>query len=110
MGKIIAIANQKGGAGETTTTLNLSTAIAEKNKKVLLVNCDPQASLTISCGIEMQKLEKFLYDAIKEEIRHKRLTEKYGRALRQLLKKAITNLKTQEKERKENQKNRLMLC
>lgn len=47
---ILAIANQKGGVGKTTTTANLGIGLARQNKRVLLVDCDPQASLTISLG------------------------------------------------------------
>jgi len=72
MAKIIAIVNQKGGVGKTTTTLNLGAYLAEAGKTVLLVDLDPQANATSGIGIEHQKLEVGIYEAL---LGHKSLPE-----------------------------------
>ena len=62
MGKIIAITNQKGGVGKTTTAINLSAAMADKGKKVLVVDIDPQGNTTSGLGIEKNELENTVYE------------------------------------------------
>lgn len=64
MGKIIAIANQKGGVGKTTTSINLSACIAEKGKKVLVIDTDPQGNTTSGFGIDKNDLENTIYELI----------------------------------------------
>ena len=65
--EVIAIANQKGGVAKTTTTHNLGVALAEKGKKVLLIDLDSQASLTISMGIEPLEIKRTVVDILKKK-------------------------------------------
>ncbi len=77
--RIIALVNQKGGVGKTTSAINVGTGLAQLRQKVLLVDLDPQAHLTHSLGIQAHELDRTVYEVLKGEINiNDVLIEKYG--------------------------------
>ncbi|MEA2078103.1 MAG: AAA family ATPase [Candidatus Marinimicrobia bacterium] len=76
MGKIVVIANQKGGVGKTTTAINLASSLAVMEKRILIVDIDPQANASSGLGLDIANIDKTIYDVLLERVPYKEAIQK----------------------------------
>ena len=76
MGKIVVIANQKGGVGKTTTAINLASSLAVMEKRILIIDIDPQANASSGLGLDIVNIDKTIYDVLLERIPYKEAIQK----------------------------------